>query len=458
MTVSPASRSLHDIDRSSSLHPFTQLRKLETDGPLIITEGQGVFVRDSQGREYLDAMAGLWCVNIGWGRSEVAEAITRQAEKLPYFHSFTGMANEPAIELSEKVLELAPDHMARVFFGCTGSDANDTNVKLVWYYNNLIGRPEKKKIISRKRAYHGVTAVSASMSGLTSMHTPFDLPLPGFLHTENPHYYRNAPDCMSELEFSDHLAGQLRKLIEDEGPDTVAAMIAEPLMGAGGVIPPPEGYWQAIGAVLKEYDVLLIADEVICGFGRLGHWFGSQAYDLEPDLMTVAKGLSSGYAPISGSLVSERIWEALVQASGQGYFAHGFTYSSHPISAAAALANLEILQAEDLPGNAARVGAHFQSRLQGLADQPLVGEVRGEGLIAAVELVADKATKAEFPAEQRVAPRLAALCLEEGLISRALPESNAMSFSPPLVLTQEEADEIVDRFERALRRLEGELS
>ncbi|MEM1248349.1 MAG: aminotransferase [Acidobacteriota bacterium] len=457
LNSSATTRSLHDVDRASSLHPYTQLRKHQDDGPLIITEGQGVYVRDSGGREYLDGMAGLWCVNVGWGRPELIEAIRIQSERLPFFHSFGSMANEPAIELGEKVIELAPEGMARVFFGCTGSDANDTNVKLIWYYNQLRGKPEKRKILSRRRAYHGVTSVAASLSGLESMHAPFGLPLPGFLHTECPHHYREAPEGMSELEFSAHLAGTLREQIEREGPETVAALVAEPLMGAGGVIPPPDGYWEAISAVLEDYDVLLVADEVICGFGRLGSWFGSDTYGLKPDFMTIAKGLSSGYVPISGSIVSERVWKVLLEGQNDGYLAHGFTYSSHPLAAAAALANLDVLEKEDLPANAARVGAVLQGRLAALRDHAFVGEVRGKGLIAAVELVADKANKTPFAPELKVAPRMASLCLEEGLISRALPESNALSFSPPLVLTEEEAHLIVDRFESALVRLEATL-
>ena len=302
-----------------------------------------------------------------------------------------------------------------------------------------------------------MTTVAASLSGLDSMHAPFGLPLTGFLHTDCPHHYREAPQGMGEQDFSAHLAARLRELIESEGPETVAAFVAEPLMGAGGVIPPPEGYWEAICPVLEEHDVLLIADEVICGFGRLGSWFGSDTYGLQPDLMTVAKGLSSGYVPISGSIVSDRVWEVLLEGQNDGYLAHGFTYSSHPLAAAAALANLRVLETEDLPANAARVGEVLQGRLGALREHPLVGEVRGRGLIAAVELVADKAAKTPFPAELKVAPRMAALCLEEGLISRALPESNALSFSPPLVLTEEEAHLIVDRFERALNRLEATL-
>jgi L-2,4-diaminobutyrate transaminase len=348
--------------------------------------------------------------------------------------------------------------MSKAFFGCTGSDANDTNVKLIWYYHNLIGKPAKKKLIARHRAYHGVTVATASLSGLSSMHQGYDLPIPQVLHTDNPHYYWGAEPGTSEREWSRELARRLERLIEREGPDTIAAFFAEPVMGAGGVILPPEGYFEEIIPVLRRHDILLVADEVICGFGRLGKWFGCHVYDLEPDLVTVAKGLSSGYLPISASLVSERIWQVLKNADNGGYFAHGFTYSAHPTSAAAALANLEIVEREDLPGNAQRVGAHFQKALrEAVAEHSLVGEVRGLGLIAAVELVRDRARKQAFAMTDRIAPRLARHCLAEGLICRALPQSNAVSFAPPLVLTVAEADEIVERFARGLARLTHEL-
>jgi len=448
--------NLSEMDKRSTLHPYTALHTHLKTGPRVIVEAQGIRVRDSDGREFIDAMAGLWCVNVGWGREEIAVAVSDQIKKLAYFHSFSSMATEPSIRLADRLVDLAPPGISKVLFGNTGSDANDTNVKLVWYYNNLLERPAKKKIISRRRGYHGVTVATASLSGLDSMHVPFDLPLPQILHTETPHYWRHAPPGMSELEFSVHLAGELDRLIEQEGPETVAAFIAEPVMGAGGVIPPPEGYFQEIQAVLKKHDVLFIVDEVICGFGRLGRWFGSDLYQLEPDLMTIAKGLSSGYVPIAASLVSERVWQVLLEAGQKfGYFAHGYTYGGHPVGAAAALANLDILENEGLVEHADRVGAHFQECLrQQVGDHPLVGEVRGVGLIAAVELVRDRETREEFAMDLGVGAQLSSLCLEEGLIARPLPQSSALAFSPPLIVTREDCDEIVDRFARALARLE----
>ncbi|HUP25264.1 MAG TPA: aminotransferase [Thermoanaerobaculia bacterium] len=449
---------LVELDKRASFHPYTQLAAHLKTGPTVIVSGEGVRVRDSHGREYIDAMAGLWCVNVGWGRTEIADAIARQARELAFFHSFSSMANEPAIALAARIADLAPDPIGKIFFGCTGSDANDTNVKLIWYYHNLIGKPRKKKLIARKRAYHGVTVASASLSGLPSMHRGFDLPLPQVLHVETPHHWSRARDGESEREFSARLAREVEETIEREGPDTVAAFFAEPVMGAGGVIPPPEGYFEAIVPVLRRHDVLFVVDEVICGFGRLGRWFGAQMYGLEPDLMTLAKGLTSGYQPLSASLVSERVWNVLLGAEKDGYFAHGFTYSAHPVCAAAALVNLDLIEQEDLVGNAERTGAFFQRELRAaVVDHPLVGEVRGLGLIAAVELVADKAGKTAFPLEQKVAPRVARIAWEEGLICRALPESNALSFSPPLVITEDDCRQVVARFARALERFEREL-
>jgi L-2,4-diaminobutyrate transaminase len=451
------SERLAELDRRASLHPYTLLAAHQRTGPTVIVSGEGVRVRDSAGRVFIDAMAGLWCVNVGWGRNEIVDAMAHQARELAFFHSFSSMANEPAIALAARLADLAPAPIAKAFFGCTGSDANDTNVKLVWYYNNLLGRPRKKKLIARRRAYHGVTVASASLSGLPSMHRGFDLPLPQVIHVETPHHWSRARDGESERELSVRLARELEETIEREGPDTVAAFFAEPVMGAGGVIPPPEGYFEAIVPVLRRHDVLLVVDEVICGFGRLGRWFGAELYGLEPDLMTLAKGLTSGYQPLSASLVSERVWNVLLGADKDGYFAHGFTYSAHPVCAAAALANLDLIERDDLVGNAERTGTFFQRELRAAVQgHPLVGEVRGLGLIAAVELVADKAGKTPFPLDQKVAPRVARLAWEEGLICRALPESNALSFSPPLVITEEECREVVARFARALERFAKE--
>ena len=451
--------SLEEMDKQSFLHPYTALKPHLDTGPNIIVSGKGVRLTNTAGKEYIDGMAGLWCVNIGWGHKEVVEAITAQADDLAYYHSFFSMGTEPPIRLADRLLRLAPDNMSKVFFGNSGSDANDTNVKLVWYYNNLRGKPEKQKIISRKRAYHGVTVASASLTGLPSVHAAFNLPLPAILHTETPHYWRNAEPGMSERDFSKWCAAKLEEMIVAEGPDTVAAFIAEPVMGAGGVIIPPEGYFPEIQTVLRKYDVLMIADEVITGFGRTGNWWGSETYDIEPDIMTIAKGLTSGYVPMSGSMISDEIWQVIKEgAPGVAYFAHGYTYTAHPVAAAAAMANLDIMERLSLPARSAEVGAYFQRRLREVAaDHPLVGEVRGEALIAAVELVRNKETKESFDPELLVGPMLSKHSIEGGLIIRALPLSDAVSFCPPLVISEAEVDEALAIFKRALDQVADEL-
>jgi len=444
--------SLEEMDKQSMLHPFTPLADHLKNGPKVMAHGKGVELTDIHGNRYIDAMAGLWCVNIGYGRTEIADAIHKQATELAYYHAFGSMATEAPIRLADRLLALAPGDMSKVFFGSTGSDANDTQIKLVWYYNNLRGRPEKKKFISRDRAYHGATVAAASLSGLPLLHNAFDLPLPQMRHVSAPHHYWNAEPGESERDYSKRLARELDETIEREGPETVAAFIAEPLMGGGGVIVPPEGYFQEIQPVLKKHEVLMIADEVICGFGRLGTWFGSETFGIEPDMVTIAKGLTSGYIPLSGSLISEEIWQVLLESTEKlGPFGHGYTYSAHPIGAAAAMANLDIIEKEDLVGNAKKVGAHMQAQLRArFGDHPLVGEVRGVGLVAAVELVKDRQRKEKFDPTLKVAGRTAANCLKLGLISRALPNSDALAFSPPLVVTEAEVDEIIDRADRAL--------
>ena len=446
--------SLAELDRQSFLHPFTALADHMESGVRVMTEGQGVWLKDLDGQRYLDAAAGLWCVNIGYGRDAVAEAIYRQAKRLPFFHSFGSMGNEPSIRLADRLIRLAPDGMSKVFFGNSGSDANDTNVKLVWYYNTLRGQPDKVKIISRRLAYHGVTVAAGSLTGLTMVHKAFHLPIPEVRHMSPPDLYRGKPEGMSERDYSKVLADELDELIEREGPDTVGAFIAEPVMGTGGVLVPPEGYFEEIQAVLDKHDVLMIADEVICGFGRLGAWFGSDRYHIRPDLMTIAKGLTSGYLPMSASLIHERIWQVIFEhARAIGPFGHGFTYTGHPVCAAAAMANLDIIEGEDLVGNARRVGGYLQRRMrETLGDHPLVGDIRGEGLMMGVELVADKASKRPFDLAQRVGPRVMQLCLADGLITRGLPQGNTMAFSPPLVIKEDEVDVIVERFKRALDR------
>ena len=455
MATARRNLSLEEMDRQTVIHPMTPLKPFAR-GELearIIEGGEGVVLRDRAGRSYIDAFAGLYCVNIGYGRNEVADAIAEQARKLAYYHAYAGYSNEAAVRLADRVLgSWAPAHMSRIYFGLGGSDANETQVKIVWYCNNVLGRPEKKKIIARHRGYHGSTVMAGSLTGLPLFHKAFDLPVARVLHTTTPHHYWGAEPGEDERAFAERCAAELDALIEAEGPETVAAFIAEPVLGTGGLIPPPEGYWDAVQRVLRKHDVLLIADEVVSGFGRVGTKMGSDLYGMEPDLITVAKGLTSAYAPLSGAIVSERVWRVLEQGSDTfGAFAHGYTYSAHPIGAAAGLANLEILEREDLAGNARAVGGYLQERLRAtFADHPLVGEVRGVGLLAAVEFVADRARKVRFDPALKVGPRVAAAALEQGLIARAMPHGDILGFAPPLIVTRAEVDEIVARAKRAL--------
>ena len=449
--------NLRDKDKHL-LHPFTALQEHEATGPHIMERARGIHVYDIDGNRYIDAMAGLWCVNVGYGRAEIAEAMSEQVKKLSYYHSFMSFTTEPSVELAERLTSMAPGDLNHAFFCNSGSEANDTHVKIVWYYNNLRGKPEKKKFIGRQGAYHGVTVVAASLSGLSSLQRGFDVPLDRFVHVSCPNVFWNKPEGMTEMEYSAHLSQELEEKIIDEGPETVAAFIAEPVMGAGGVIPPPEGYFQAISPVLKKYDVLLIADEVICGFGRLGKWFGSQVYGIEPDLMTLAKGLTSGYIPMAACLLSDEIYEVLKSGTPElGVFAHGYTYTAHPVSAAAALKNLDIIEEEGLVENAARVGAYFQSSLRhAVADHPRVGDVRGLGLMAGVELIKDKEKKVPFELSEGVARAMYNHLLKHGLICR--PILNMLAFSPPLIVNTSDVDEIIDRFVHGLDDLHRELS
>jgi L-2,4-diaminobutyrate transaminase len=447
--------SLADLDRQSLLHPFTSIADQQLQPPFVPREGRGLWLRDAEGREYLDAMSGLWCVNAGYGQQRIVDAMAEQAVRLPYYHAFAGASNEPAIRCAAKLLERAPVPMARVFFGVSGSDANETQIKLVWYYNNLRGKPGKKKIVARRGGFHGSTVAAASLTGLPYVHAHFDLPIERMAFVSRPHYYRDAPYMQSERDFSRSLAAELEETLLREGPETVAAFIAEPVMGAGGVIVPPEGYFEEIQPVLERHDVLLIADEVICGFGRLGAWFGTQRFGLRPDLITIAKGVTSGYAPLSAALISERVFSVLREGSREaGFFGHGYTYSAHPVSAAAALANLSILEEEKLVERAAERGALFQRRLrEAIGDHARVGEVRGLGLMAGIELVADRETKAPFPPAAGMGSRLARLLLEEGLIVRALRDTIALA--PALVIQPDEIEEIVARLARGLARLQA---
>jgi L-2,4-diaminobutyrate transaminase len=459
------------MDRASVLHPSTSVADFAS-GKLpstIVDTASGVRIRDNAGNELIDAFAGLYCVNIGYGRTEVADAIARQAHKLAYFHTYAGHSTEELIRLSNRLVKMAPvsnggGPMQRVFYGTSGSDANETQAKLVWYYHNLIGKPKKKRIIARERAYHGNTVMAGSMTGLNFYHNFMDLPVSAILRTGAPHYYWGAAETENkgetEEQFSIRRAAELESLIWREDPETIGAFIGEPVLGTGGLIPPPAGYWKAIQAVLRKYDILLIADEVITGFGRTGKMFGSQLYEIQPDLMTIAKGLTSAYAPLSGVIVGERVYQAMEAGSAEaGVFPHGYTYTGHPIGVAAANANLDILEREDLASNAAEVGAYMLAGLHNAFDNlPITGEVRGVGLMLAVEFVADPATKRRLDPELKVAYRISALAREKGLITRAMPQSEAFGFAPPLVLTRNEADQIVDIAAASTRQVIDELT
>ncbi len=446
--------TLEAWDRDHFFHPSTHLAQFARgDAPQRVIEGgEGVYITDREGETSLDAFAGLYCVNVGYGRTEIADAIAEQARKLAYYHAYVGHGSEASIELARKIVERAPEGLNHVYFGLSGSDANETNIKLIWYYNNILGRPEKKKIISRWRGYHGSGVMTGSLTGLKLFHDAFDLPRAPILHTEAPYYFRRPDPAMSEAAFSDWCAAKLEELILEEGPDTVAAFIGEPVLGTGGIVPPPEGYWTKIQAVLDKYDILLVADEVVTGFGRLGSMFGSDHYGMKPDLITIAKGLTSAYAPLSGSIVGDKMWAVLEKGTDEmGPIGHGWTYSAHPLCAAAGVANLELIDSLKLVDNARDTGAYFNKAMaDALSDHPLVGEVRGEGLLAAVELVEDKAERRLFDASRKVGPQIAASMLERGVIARAMPQGDIIGFAPPLCLTREEADIIVDTAKSAV--------
>lgn len=460
---------LSELDRASVLHPSTSIRDFASGKvpSAVVNTASGVRVRLNEGgqeRELIDSFAGLYCVNIGYGRTEVADAIARQAHQLAYFHTFAGHSTEELIRLSDRLVRMAPTcdgkPMKRVFYGTSGSDANETNAKLVWYYHNLIGRPHKKRIIARERAYHGNTVMAGSMTGLNFYHNFMDLPVSAILRTGAPHFYWGAEPGETEEQFSARRAAELEALILREGPETIGAFIGEPVLGTGGLVPPPAGYWAAIQAVLRKYEILLIADEVITGFGRTGRLFGSQLYDIQPDLITIAKGLTSAYAPLSGVLVGERVYNAMEAGSAEaGAFPHGYTYTGHPIGVAAANANLDILEREKLTENAAEVGAYMLAALHAAFDGlPITGEVRGVGLMLAVEFVADPATKRRLDSAFKVAYRISARAREKGLITRAMPQSESIGFAPPLVLTRGDADQIVDIAAASTREVLDELA
>ncbi|HEV7368792.1 aspartate aminotransferase family protein [Arenibaculum sp.] len=441
--------SLASRDVAYQLHSYTNLRAHEEQGPLVITRGEGVYVFDDDGKRYLEGMAGLWCASLGFDEQRLVEAAIRQMRRLPFYHGFTGKSHDPSIELAERLVRLAPVPMSKAFLANSGSEANDTAVKMVWYYNNAVGRPEKKKIISRQKGYHGVTVAAASLTGLPANHRAFDLPIARILHTSCPHHYRFARADESEEAFATRCAEELDALILAEGPETVAAFIAEPVMGAGGVLVPPATYFAKIQEVLRRHDVLMIADEVICGFGRTGNRWGSETFDIAPDIITMAKALSAAYMPISAVLISEKIYEAVKRQSDEiGTFGHGFTYSGHPVAAAVAVETLDIYEERDIVGHVRTVGPHLQQRLRALGGHPLVGEVSGIGLIAAVEMVRDKTSKESLDPKLATGPRLVRFAQDRGVILRAM--GDRVAFSPPLVISEREIDEMVSGFAGAL--------
>ncbi|MBW4709155.1 aspartate aminotransferase family protein [Roseobacter sp. YSTF-M11] len=447
-------------DRDAFFHPSTHLAQhARGESPTRIVErAQGVYIEDRDGNRLLDAFAGLYCVNAGYGRQEIADAISAQARELAYYHSYVGHGTEASITLARMILDRAPGHMSKVYFGLGGSDANETNIKLVWYYNNILGRPEKKKVISRWRGYHGSGLMTGSLTGLELFHKKFDLPLEQVVHTTAPYFYRRNDLEQSEAEFAAHCAEDLEALIAREGADTIAAFIGEPVLGTGGIVPPPEGYWRAIQAVLKKHDILLIADEVVTGFGRLGSMFGSDHYGIEPDLITIAKGLTSAYAPLSGSIVSEKMWEVLEKGTDEnGPIGHGWTYSAHPIGAAAGVANLRLLDALGLVANAGETGAYLNRAMaDALADHPHVGDVRGEGMLCAVEFVKDRDSRTFFDPADKIGARVAASLLEQDkVIARAMPQGDILGFAPPFCLSRQEADTVVAATARAVRMILG---
>ena len=450
---------LDQWDRENFFHPSTHLAQhARGESPnRIVKTASGVYIEDRDGNKLLDAFAGLYCVNVGYGRTEISEAIAEQAKELAYYHAYVGHGTEASITLAKMVLERAPEGMSKVYFGLGGSDANETNIKLVWYYNNILGRPEKKKIISRWRGYHGSGLMTGSMTGLATFHNKFDLPLSQVIHTEAPYYYRRPRRNMSEAEFVLHCVAELEALIAREGADTIAAFIGEPILGTGGIVPPPPGYWEAIQKVLEKHDILLIADEVVTGFGRLGTMMGSDHYGLRPDLITIAKGLTSAYAPLSGSIVGDKMWQVLMDGTDEnGPIGHGWTYSAHPIGAAAGIANLNLIDKLGLVENAGKAGSYLNEQMSAaLSEHANVGEVRGEGMLCAVELVRDRDTATFFDASEKVAPRIVGEMAKLGVIARAMPQGDIIGFAPPLCLTEAEADIIVEKTAAAVKSVLG---
>ncbi|MEM1198881.1 MAG: aminotransferase [Pseudomonadota bacterium] len=440
-------------DIETVIHPYTNLAVHREEGPFILEEGKGIYVYDDKGKPYIEGLSGLWCTSLGYGNEELVETAANQMRRLSYTHIFGGKSNDMAIELAEKLKEIVPCEASKMLFCTSGSEANDMQVKLTWYYNNAKGRPEKKKIISRIKGYHGVTVASGSLTGLPPVHADWDLPIKNILHTSLPHYYRFGEDGETEEEFSSRMAADLEEMIQREGPETVAAFIAEPVMGAGGVIVPPEGYFPKIQAVLDKYDVRFIADEVICGFGRTGNWFGTETFGIKPTSVSMAKAITSAYYPLGAISIEEDLYQAMLEQSKKiGTFGHGYTYTAHPVASAVALKTIEIYERDGVIEHAKKMSPIFLERFHKLKDHPLVGEVRAVGMIGACELVADKATKRAFNPAHQVGINGVKFCQKQGLINRML--GDALALCPPLIIKEDEIHEMFDRLEMGLDDIE----
>ena len=441
-------------DIETVIHPYTNLARHREVGPLILNEGRGIYLYDDKGKRYIEGLAGLWCTALGYGNEEIVEAAASAMRRVSFTHAFSGKSHDGVIELSEKLKEIAPVPASKILFGTSGSEGNDMQIKLTWYMNNARGKPQKKKIISRIRGYHGVTIASASLTGLPWVHSDFDLPIKNVLHTSCPHFYRFGQEGETEEQFASRMAQDLEDLILREGPDTIAAFFAEPVMGAGGVLLPPKGYFEKLHPILEKYDIRFIADEVICGFGRTGNWFGTQTMGMKPHSITMAKAITSAYFPMSAITIEEDLYQAMLDESRKlGTFGHGYTYTAHPVGCAVALKTIEIYQRDKIMEHAKKVSPVFQSRLMKLADHPMVGEARGVGLIGAVELVADKATKRSFDPKRMTGATAVNVMQDLGLIVRNVQDS--LAFCPPLIITTEEIHEMFDIFEKGLDQMEA---
>jgi 4-aminobutyrate---pyruvate transaminase len=447
MTIRQNSPEARDI--AYHFHSYTNAAVHPQVGPMIIEGGDGIYVQDNDGNKYIEAMSGLWSTALGFSESRLVDAATKQMKILPYSHNFGHRSHGPVIDLAEKLVSIAPVPMSKVFFTNSGSEANDTVMKMLWYRSNSLGQPQRKKFISRIRGYHGITIGSASLTGLPNNHKSFDLPIDGVLHTSCPHYWREGQEGETEEAFASRCADDLEALIIKEGPETIAAMFAEPVMGAGGVVVPPKTYWEKIQAVLEKYEILLVADEVICGFGRTGKMFGSETFGMRPDVIVMSKQITSTYFPLSAFMMNERVYDPIAEESGRiGVLGHGYTSGAHPVGAAVALENLKIIEERGLVAHAAELGVMFQKGLREFESHPLVGEARGIGLIGALDLVTDKTTKKGLDAPGQLGALGYKAFLKNGVISRNMYD--AMAFCPPLIITEDQVKDMFQSVEIAL--------